>query len=172
MTDVVGNPEEERRAEFYHEPWSQEAVSRYFYCKVRRKCNLACLWHACWFIGHGQSESSCQLIDNVWICRIVQTSNFYSFRSNSADRNWNSLWACVTHKHYSQRPIGIMNPKPVDFSVLLSSLLHMDLLIDWIRMCHHQHQSNTSFSVTPENPANVGVSNHSRPQRAQGFYSP
>ncbi|XP_040518729.1 SWI/SNF-related matrix-associated actin-dependent regulator of chromatin subfamily D member 3 isoform X6 [Gallus gallus] len=33
MTDVVGNPEEERRAEFYHEPWSQEAVSRYFYCK-------------------------------------------------------------------------------------------------------------------------------------------
>lgn len=36
MTDVVGNPEEERRAEFYHEPWSQEAVSRYFYCKVRR----------------------------------------------------------------------------------------------------------------------------------------
>lgn len=37
MTDVVGNPEEERRAEFYHEPWSQEAVSRYFYCKVRRR---------------------------------------------------------------------------------------------------------------------------------------
>lgn len=35
MTDVVGNPEEERRAAFYHEPWSQEAVSRYFYCKVR-----------------------------------------------------------------------------------------------------------------------------------------
>lgn len=37
MTDVVGNPEEERRAAFYHEPWSQEAVSRYFYCKVRRR---------------------------------------------------------------------------------------------------------------------------------------
>lgn len=36
MTDVVGNPEEERRAAFYHEPWSQEAVSRYFYCKVRK----------------------------------------------------------------------------------------------------------------------------------------
>lgn len=34
MTDVAGNPEEERRAEFYHQPWSQEAVSRYFYCKV------------------------------------------------------------------------------------------------------------------------------------------
>ncbi|XP_056618808.1 SWI/SNF-related matrix-associated actin-dependent regulator of chromatin subfamily D member 3b isoform X1 [Triplophysa dalaica] len=37
MTDVVGNPEEERRAEFYHEPWSQEAVSRYFYCKIQQK---------------------------------------------------------------------------------------------------------------------------------------
>lgn len=37
MTDVVGNPEEERRAAFYHEPWSQEAVSRYFYCKVRER---------------------------------------------------------------------------------------------------------------------------------------
>lgn len=36
MTDVAGNPEEERRAEFYHQPWSQEAVSRYFYCKVWR----------------------------------------------------------------------------------------------------------------------------------------
>lgn len=36
MTDVVGNPEEERRAAFYHEPWSQEAVSRYFYCKVMK----------------------------------------------------------------------------------------------------------------------------------------
>lgn len=36
MTDVAGNPEEERRAEFYHQPWSQEAVSRYFYCKVGR----------------------------------------------------------------------------------------------------------------------------------------
>ncbi|ELR47618.1 SWI/SNF-related matrix-associated actin-dependent regulator of chromatin subfamily D member 3 [Bos mutus] len=35
MTDVAGNPEEERRAEFYHQPWSQEAVSRYFYCKAR-----------------------------------------------------------------------------------------------------------------------------------------
>jgi hypothetical protein len=41
MTDVAGNPEEERRAEFYHQPWSQEAVSRYFYCKVGRG------WLAC-----------------------------------------------------------------------------------------------------------------------------
>ena len=34
MTDVVGNPEEERHADFYYEPWSQEAVCRYFYGKV------------------------------------------------------------------------------------------------------------------------------------------
>ncbi|KAJ8389185.1 hypothetical protein AAFF_G00122050 [Aldrovandia affinis] len=37
MTDTVGNPEEERRAEFYHQPWSQEAVSRYFYCKIQQR---------------------------------------------------------------------------------------------------------------------------------------
>ncbi|XP_041875627.1 SWI/SNF-related matrix-associated actin-dependent regulator of chromatin subfamily D member 3-like, partial [Corvus kubaryi] len=37
MTDVVGNPEEECRAEFYHVPWSQEAVSRYFYCKIQQR---------------------------------------------------------------------------------------------------------------------------------------
>lgn len=36
MTDVVGNPEEERRAEFYFQPWAQEAVCRYFYSKVSR----------------------------------------------------------------------------------------------------------------------------------------
>lgn len=34
MTDVVGNPEEERRADFYYQPWAQEAVCRYFYSKV------------------------------------------------------------------------------------------------------------------------------------------
>lgn len=37
MTDVVGNPEEERRADFFHLPWSQEAVCRYFYGKVQQK---------------------------------------------------------------------------------------------------------------------------------------
>ncbi|XP_048122143.1 SWI/SNF-related matrix-associated actin-dependent regulator of chromatin subfamily D member 3b isoform X3 [Alosa alosa] len=37
MTDVVGNPEEERRAEFYQEPWTQEAVSRYFYSKIQQR---------------------------------------------------------------------------------------------------------------------------------------
>lgn len=37
MTDVVGNPEEERRADFYHQRWSTEAVYRYFYGKVQQK---------------------------------------------------------------------------------------------------------------------------------------
>ncbi|GAB6026850.1 SWI SNF- matrix-associated actin-dependent regulator of chromatin sub D [Chamberlinius hualienensis] len=37
MTDVAGNPEEERHAEFYYQPWAQEAVCRYFYTKVQQK---------------------------------------------------------------------------------------------------------------------------------------
>lgn len=37
MTDVVGNPEEERRADFFYQPWSQEAVCRYFYGKVQQR---------------------------------------------------------------------------------------------------------------------------------------
>lgn len=35
MTDVTGNPEEERRAEFYQEAWVPEAVGRYVYSKVK-----------------------------------------------------------------------------------------------------------------------------------------
>ncbi|MEQ2164391.1 hypothetical protein GOODEAATRI_006302 [Goodea atripinnis] len=34
MTDVTGNPEEERRTEFYQEPWVPEAVGRYVYSKM------------------------------------------------------------------------------------------------------------------------------------------
>lgn len=37
MTDVVGNPEEERRSDFYYQPWAQEAVCRYFYGKVQQR---------------------------------------------------------------------------------------------------------------------------------------
>ncbi|KAK2145244.1 hypothetical protein LSH36_693g02086 [Paralvinella palmiformis] len=37
MTDVTGNPEEERRADYYYQPWSQEAVCRYFYGKVNQR---------------------------------------------------------------------------------------------------------------------------------------
>ena len=38
ITDVIGNPEEERRAAFYHQPWAQEAVGRHIFAKVRRLC--------------------------------------------------------------------------------------------------------------------------------------
>ena len=37
MTDVAGNPEEERRADYFYQPWCQEAVCRYFYGKVKKK---------------------------------------------------------------------------------------------------------------------------------------
>ncbi|XP_050418023.1 SWI/SNF-related matrix-associated actin-dependent regulator of chromatin subfamily D member 1 isoform X3 [Patella vulgata] len=37
MTDVVGNPEEERRSDFFYQTWSQEAVCRYFYGKVQQR---------------------------------------------------------------------------------------------------------------------------------------
>lgn len=35
MTDVTGNPEEERRTEFYQAPWVPEAVGRYVFSRVR-----------------------------------------------------------------------------------------------------------------------------------------
>lgn len=37
MNDLNGNPEEERRAQFYHENWTDEAVCRYFYSKVQQR---------------------------------------------------------------------------------------------------------------------------------------
>ncbi|KAB7494973.1 Brahma-associated protein [Armadillidium nasatum] len=37
MTDVVGSPEEERRAVYYYQPWTNEAVNRYFYTKIQQK---------------------------------------------------------------------------------------------------------------------------------------
>uniref|UniRef100_A0A665WKY3 DM2 domain-containing protein n=1 Tax=Echeneis naucrates TaxID=173247 RepID=A0A665WKY3_ECHNA len=37
MTDVTGNPEEERRTEFYQAPWVPEAVGRYIYSKVQQR---------------------------------------------------------------------------------------------------------------------------------------
>lgn len=37
MTDVAGNPEEERYSDFYFQPWAQEAVCRYFYGKVQQR---------------------------------------------------------------------------------------------------------------------------------------
>ncbi|XP_016415081.1 SWI/SNF-related matrix-associated actin-dependent regulator of chromatin subfamily D member 2-like [Sinocyclocheilus rhinocerous] len=37
MTDTVGNPEEERRTDFYHSPWVKEAVGRYIFSKVQQR---------------------------------------------------------------------------------------------------------------------------------------
>ncbi|XP_048373345.1 SWI/SNF-related matrix-associated actin-dependent regulator of chromatin subfamily D member 2 [Sphaerodactylus townsendi] len=37
ITEVVGNPEEERRAEFYQQPWMQEAVGRHIFAKVQQR---------------------------------------------------------------------------------------------------------------------------------------
>jgi len=37
MTDVTGNPEEERRVDYYYQPWVTEAVCRYFYGKIQQK---------------------------------------------------------------------------------------------------------------------------------------
>ncbi|XP_029694256.1 SWI/SNF-related matrix-associated actin-dependent regulator of chromatin subfamily D member 2-like [Takifugu rubripes] len=37
MTDVTGNPEEERRTEFYQAPWVPEAVSRYVFSNVQQR---------------------------------------------------------------------------------------------------------------------------------------
>ena len=37
MADLNGNPEEERKAQFYYESWTDEAVCRYFYNKVQQK---------------------------------------------------------------------------------------------------------------------------------------
>ncbi|XP_059812590.1 SWI/SNF-related matrix-associated actin-dependent regulator of chromatin subfamily D member 2 [Hypanus sabinus] len=37
MTDIIGNPEEERRAEFYYQPWTQEGVGRFIFSKVQQR---------------------------------------------------------------------------------------------------------------------------------------
>jgi len=37
MTDVAGNPEEERRVDYFYQPWVGEGVSRYFYGKIQQK---------------------------------------------------------------------------------------------------------------------------------------
>lgn len=34
MTDKIGNVETERRADYYFQSWSNDAVPRYFYSKV------------------------------------------------------------------------------------------------------------------------------------------
>ena len=37
MVDLNGNPEEERKSQFYTESWTEEAVCRYFYNRVQQR---------------------------------------------------------------------------------------------------------------------------------------
>ena len=41
MTNRMGNPEAERRGEFYNQHWTKEAVTRYFYTKVNNVLQCA-----------------------------------------------------------------------------------------------------------------------------------
>ena len=44
MTDVTGNPEEERRVEYYYQPWVAEGVTRFGIHQVQYSCNLIFLY--------------------------------------------------------------------------------------------------------------------------------
>ena len=37
MTNYEGDPEEERKSEFYQKDWLKEGVCRYFYAKVQQR---------------------------------------------------------------------------------------------------------------------------------------
>ena len=37
MLNIEGDPEEERKAEFYQKDWLKEGVCRYFYTKVQQR---------------------------------------------------------------------------------------------------------------------------------------
>lgn len=56
ITDVIGNPEEERRAAFYHQPWAQEAVGRHIFAKVRL-CHFGLLLLRSSSLRHALSSS-------------------------------------------------------------------------------------------------------------------
>ena len=42
MTNKMGNPEAEKRAEYYDQHWTKEAVTRYFYTKVYMSVFCGC----------------------------------------------------------------------------------------------------------------------------------
>ena len=37
ITDKIGNVETERKANYYYQPWCNDAVPRYFYAKVNTR---------------------------------------------------------------------------------------------------------------------------------------
>lgn len=63
MTDTVGNPEEERRTEFYHSPWVTEAVGRYIFTKVSA-------WY--FFPLQNTSDAIVSIILQFFVCFQVQ----------------------------------------------------------------------------------------------------
>ncbi len=98
MTDVVGNPEEERRAEFYFQPWAQEAVCRYFYSKV--------MFYTC------LATEIFEISKVAWeITLIIDVS----LRFSKGGRSWSRLLAFETHKQargrYDTGPEGVLASK-------------------------------------------------------------
>lgn len=85
MTDVAGNPEEERRTEFYQAPWLPEAVGRYIYSKASAflvKCAQVCL-------------------------HFHDADPFCRRRCSRGSRSWSRCWAFASPKvplsHHSRR---------------------------------------------------------------------
>lgn len=105
MTDVVGNPEEERRAEFYYQPWAQEAVCRYFYSKVNCSDTSSNFWVwsspsaavlAAWFYPTDPPWTSQRTAANYRTCIYVPRGRVLNVRPHWNDQNQHGAdWHCV-----------------------------------------------------------------------------
>lgn len=121
MTDVAGNPEEERRAEFYHQPWSQEAVSRYFYCKVgrARAPQPPSLREGTPRLGgalpapRGSSEAGGGGRPVTHRRHGHPAPALAPHRSSSAGRSWSSRWSCATPRGPVREHAGPPGAAPV-----------------------------------------------------------
>ena len=124
MTDVAGNPEEERRAEFYHQPWSQEAVSRYFYCKVwdprpGASSSLSppekppTLSLATWSFPCSQMLLQVGGAHPVAHQQLVTCTWSFLYRSSSAGRSWSNRWSYATPRRAGDASCwGPLGPAP------------------------------------------------------------
>lgn len=74
MTDVTGNPEEERRTEFYQAPWVPEAVGRYIYSKVSTQSIIS------YFLVH------CVSVDFFFFFTVMVTDILFLFVSGAAKK--------------------------------------------------------------------------------------
>lgn len=57
MTDVNGQPETERQADYFTQPWMHEAVGRYFYSKVKNRRFCFCNGWLVKFLFSGSTET-------------------------------------------------------------------------------------------------------------------